>query len=553
VAQREAGYIADTRDTSRSSFAQIAYVDPRGREIARVAAGRIVLPDPTPPSRNPLVRAARARGVAVGPAHAARGPGGRRILLAPMAVTEARPEHGVILAQLNLEFIGLSIGSFTNTGPRYTYYIVDGNGHLVARSDAPEDVSLRDLSGLTEVRDAVSRGPAPPPVDQEAVRGRDIEGRPVLATAAPLPRLGWSIIALQSDPGSQGPLTSALVRTGIALAAFLALAVLASYLLARRMTRPIRAIQAGAARIGEGSLDERIEVHTGDELESLADEFNLMAARLGDSYASLERRVEDRTRDLLGALRELERVSGEKTRFLANMSHELRTPLNAIINFADVLRDASAGPLTPRQARYLEDIHAAGRHLLVLITDILDLARIEAGRMDLEAQPVGLTACLEEGLSVVRERARAKGVSLSLEVDQDAEEIEADARKLRQVVFNLLANAVRFTPSGGAVAVTARRAPGQVEIAVADTGVGIAPADQERVFGEFEQAGPPGERQGGTGLGLALARRLVELHGGRILLESAPGRGSTFTVVLPQPPRPATPSLPAPPPMATGA
>jgi signal transduction histidine kinase len=153
----------------------------------------------------------------------------------------------------------------------------------------------------------------------------------------------------------------------------------------------------------------------------------------------------------------------------------------------------------------------------------------------------------------VRERARAKGVSLSLEVDQDAEEIEADARKLRQVVFNLLANAVRFTPSGGAVAVTARRAPGQVEIAVADTGVGIAPADQERVFGEFEQAGPPGERQGGTGLGLALARRLVELHGGRILLESAPGRGSTFTVVLPQPPRPATPSLPAPPPMATGA
>ena len=144
------------------------------------------------------------------------------------------------------------------------------------------------------------------PVDHEAIRSRDIAGRSVLATSAPLPRVGWSIIALQPDPGSQGPLTSAIVRTGIALAVFLGLAVLASFLLARRMTRPIRAIQAGAARIGEGSLDERIDVRTGDELESLADEFNLMAARLDDSYATLEQRVEDRTRDLLGALSELE-------------------------------------------------------------------------------------------------------------------------------------------------------------------------------------------------------------------------------------------------------
>src|SRR5262249_55411139 len=155
---------------------------------------------------------------------------------------------------------------------------------------------------------------SPRPENQEAVRGRDAAGRQVLASSVPLPRQGWFVIALQPDPGSQGPLTSAIIRTAIAALVFLGLAVLASFLLARRMTKPILAIQEGAERIGEGHLDERIDVHTGDELEALADEFNRMAARLQTSYATLEQRVEDRTRDLLEALRELERVSSEKTR-----------------------------------------------------------------------------------------------------------------------------------------------------------------------------------------------------------------------------------------------
>ena len=349
---------------------------------------------------------------------------------------------------------------------------------------------------------------------------------------------GWYVIANQAGEVARSALGPALIRTGISLAVFLALAVLASYLLARRMVRPIQAIQGGAARIGAGALDERLDVRTGDELESLADEFNLMATRLGESYATLEQRVDDRTRDLVEALDELERVSGEKTRFLANMSHELRTPLNAIINFADVLQDGADGPLNGRQSAYVGDIHAAGRHLQVLITDILDLARIEAGRMELDTEVIDVQACLDEGLSVVRERARAGGLTLTRRVEPGAERIEADGRKLRQVLFNLLANAVRFTPPGGAIEVRARRRGEEVEIAVADTGVGIDPADHERIFGEFEQAGTAADRSEGTGLGLALARRLVALHGGRILLRSAPGAGSTFTVVLPVRPPP---------------
>jgi len=232
--------------------------------------------------------------------------------------------------------------------------------------------------------------------------------------------------------------------------------------------------------------------------------------------------------------RELELANKHKSEFLANMSHELRTPLNAIIGFSEVLSEKMFGDVNDKQLEYLLDIHTSGHHLLQLINDILDLSKIEAGRMDLELASVNLPMLLDNCTTLVRERASRQGLTLSLDVESGVGDWVADIRKVKQVVINLLSNAVKFTPAGGKVTLRARRAGDGVEIAVIDTGVGIAADQQDLVFEEFRQAGGDYLRKSeGTGLGLSLAKRFVELHGGTMRLESAPGRGSTFAFVLP--------------------
>jgi signal transduction histidine kinase len=187
-----------------------------------------------------------------------------------------------------------------------------------------------------------------------------------------------------------------------------------------------------------------------------------------------------------------------------------------------------------KQADYLKDIHESGKHLLSLINDILDLSKIEAGRMDLEISSFDLPSALSNAMTLVRERAQRHGIALGLEVDKRLGEFRADERKFKQIVVNLLSNAVKFTPDGGKVDVSAVQSNGTVEIAVRDTGIGIAPEDQAAVFEEFKQVGRDRMRKAeGTGLGLALTKRFVELHGGSITLESALGKGSTFTIKLP--------------------
>jgi signal transduction histidine kinase len=217
------------------------------------------------------------------------------------------------------------------------------------------------------------------------------------------------------------------------------------------------------------------------------------------------------------------------------MSHELRTPLNAIIGFSEVLGERLFGELTAKQAEYIGDIHASGQHLLSLINDILDLSKIEAGRLELSLATFDLGAAIDGALVLMEERATHRGVTLVKELDAGLGAIVGDERKVKQVLLNLLANAVKFTPAGGAVTLRARAAGDGVVIAVADTGVGIAPQDQGIIFEEFRQAESDYTRtQEGTGLGLALARRLVELHHGRIWVESEVGRGSTFRFTLPR-------------------
>jgi signal transduction histidine kinase len=230
---------------------------------------------------------------------------------------------------------------------------------------------------------------------------------------------------------------------------------------------------------------------------------------------------------------EVEAASQHKSEFLANMSHELRTPLNAIIGFSEVLSERMFGELNEKQEEYLKDINASGQHLLSLINDILDLSKIEAGRMELELTDFHLPTALDNALILVRERAGRQSITLQMSVDERLGEVRADERKIRQVVLNLLSNAIKFTSEGGRIEVRAVPVDGSVEVTVSDTGVGIAPEDQQAIFEEFRQVGTAAKKVEGTGLGLALSRKFIELHGGRIWVKSQVGAGSTFTFTLP--------------------
>jgi signal transduction histidine kinase len=301
---------------------------------------------------------------------------------------------------------------------------------------------------------------------------------------------------------------------GVAAGAIV-LALLLGFVLSWSVTGPIQRIDSRLAAIASGDFSGHVDATNRDELGALAANVNRMSDELRRLY------------------RELETASQHKSDFLANMSHELRTPLNAIIGFSQVLREGMVGDVNEKQAEYLDDILSSGHHLLSLINDVLDLSKVEAGQVELELAPFSLQEALERGVAMVRERAMQDGVFVTLVANPDADVVSGDERRIRQVIFNLLSNAVKFTPAGGAVDVRATRANGEVSVSVADTGPGIAAEDLRRVFEEFQQTEAGIERGEGTGLGLALSKRLVELHGGRIWVDSELGRGSTFVFTLP--------------------
>ncbi len=643
---------------------------------------------------------------------------------------------GVTLVDVNLKFVW-EVVSRIQIGKAGLAYVVDDRGTLIAHPDISLVLKKSDLSALPQVaallgaaasraqgglnaRDALPARPGHVASLDEAGNllletARNSSGARVLAAHARIPILGWTVFVESPRAEAFAPLYDTLARMALVLAVGLLLSVAASFLLVRALVRPIQALQEGAARIGAGELDHRLEVKTGDELETLAGDFNRMAAELKASYAGLERKVDERTAELTEALAQqtataevlrvisssvadaqpvfekilascqhlfasseqgvllvrddgrttlgahhgpararlellfaqtqynlafaqsirerrlmhfqnvltdvdvpdgirqialqldigpysqmfapmvwegacvgalyvtrttasgfsqkerellktfadqaviaiqnarlfheaqdktaqLEAANRHKSEFLANMSHELRTPLNDIIGFSEVLTEQMFGAMNDKQLEYLHDIHSSGHHLLNLINDVLDLSKIEAGRMELDLSCFDLNLLLEHSAMLVRERAQRHGLGLNMEVGDALNDWVADARKVKQTVVNLLSNAVKFTPPGGTVTVRARRlntlhgqAGDWAEIAVIDSGIGIKPEDQALVFEEFRQAsGDVLRKSEGTGLGLALVKRFVELHGGTVALSSAPGAGSTFTITLPQ-------------------
>ncbi len=458
-----------------------------------------------------------------------------------IAVAEASPGGGVIVADVDL---GSAVDAIRRAqiGTAGYAYAVDPRGQVIAHTT---NISLvladTNLAALPQVRAALDS--AATAHNGAVTNGRDPQGTEVLSAWQSVDPPGWWVFVEEPLSVAFAPIQAALWRTAVLLVMFLVAAIATSVLLARNLAKPIDAIQVAAAKIGSGSLDQRIKVSSRDELGALADEFNQMAGRLEASYAGLEQQVQERTRELATALaelddkgRELEAASKHKSEFLANMSHELRTPLNAISGFSQVLRKGLFGEINDKQSDYLDDILASARHLQSLIDDVLDLSKVEAGQIDLLVAPFSLPATLERGVVIVRERANRAGVRISLSSGPGVDTVIGDERRIRQVVFNLLSNAVKFAPAGGAIDVTTARVDGDVRVSITDDGPGIAPEDQLRIFEEFQQAAAGKQQREGTGLGLALSKRLIELHGGHIWVDSELGKGSTFVFTLPAQP-----------------
>ena len=499
------------------AIAELRSVDSNAREqlhVSRVEPDEIASGKPV--ENRPAFIAARRDGVHYGGTYFKDG----SEPYITIAVRDDGTDDRVTMAEVNLKFVGELIREI-RFGAHGRAFVIDRENHLVAHPDIRHVLRKTVVTGFAP---EVEPGAIAHPVSQTL---DDFDNVRVLATYAPVGVAGWWVFVEQPTDEAFAPVYASIVRTVILFVAGIVLALGAAYVLAQRLSQPILAVQQGAARLGAGDLRTRIDVRTGDEVEALANEFNLMASELQEVYSGLEKKVAEKTA-------ELEAANRHKSEFLANMSHELRTPLNAIIGFSEALKERMFGELNPKQLEYVRDIYGSGQHLLSLINDILDLSKVEAGYMALDLQEFDVPAAIKNCCTLIRERVMRQRLHFECTIDPSITKWPADERKFKQVILNLLSNAVKFTPSGGSVELRAKIEDDWLVVSVRDTGIGISPEDRAAIFKEFHQVRIAGTaKHEGTGLGLPLSRRLVELHHGTLVVESEAGRGSTFTARFP--------------------
>ncbi|MFN0303312.1 MAG: ATP-binding protein [Burkholderiales bacterium] len=426
----------------------------------------------------------------------------------------------VLIAEVNLKLVW-EIVSTIRVGVSGNVHVVDGQGRLISHPDISLVLRMTDLSAHPQVQAALVPPGAPAPDVMIARTAADGKVRSVLTASAPIPALGWHAFVELPVTEAFRPIYDAALRLGLVIALGVGLAILAALVLARRMTAPILALEQGAARLGAGHLDERVRVDTGDELQALGDQFNRMAARLNESYESLEAKIAERTRQLAAA-------NEAKSRFLAVASHDLRQPVHALGLFLAQVRDARS---TDERERLLGRIEASSRSVTELLEALFDISKLDAGKI--VPQPIELPVQtlfnrLEQTFALA---AQDKG--LRLRIRPSGLHIVSDPLLLERVLLNLAANAVRYTKEGG-VMIACRRRGSVARIEIRDTGIGIPEDAVPHIFEEFYQAhGAVDEQARGLGLGLAIVKRLVDLLEARIEVRSIEGRGSIFSIEVP--------------------
>ena len=491
---------------------EVAQLDAAGREQFRISRyAKDAIESHVDYSRDPVFVQAMANKVYYGPVYLVEGSEPHMTI----AVAGTGQDHGVIVGQVNLKFIW-DVVSQIKSGTRGHAYVVDSSGRLIADPDISLVLRNTDMSGLPQVRAAR----VPQADADEPFAAVDRQGKPVLSARATVTPLNWLVFVELPIDEAYAPLYSSIMRSAVLLLVALALALFAGLLFARRMVVPIRALQEGAMRIGRGNLTQRIAIKTNDELEALGDEFNKMAARLQESYATLEHKVEERTR-------QLELANLAKSRFLAAASHDLRQPLHALGLFVAQLHGRMRAN---ERRRIVARIDAALFAMNELFNALLDISKLDAGVLNPSISEFPAAKLLDRVDTTFTEAAREKG--LSLRVISSSAWIRSDFILLERIVFNLVSNAVRYTSSGGVV-VGCRKRGVNLRIEVWDTGPGVPQDQQQSIFGEFYRLDAQGDGRSGLGLGLAIVDRLCRLLDHSVNLTSTLGKGSCFSVAVP--------------------